>query len=178
MRSEIAALRSTLNAISVTHLFEQNEYQTDQAMLDLLEARLNQNDAFDPSGHIEQLRNIAIQCPTTGGSSVYAARALLMGLTGEEYDDENCVAMRSGERASYTVQSVINPNPANATVRLHLPVDTQGNLFIFDALGHLYFTSHTRTQVIDVQSWPDGIYFVQWSETTGQTTTQKLVIQH
>jgi arylsulfatase A-like enzyme len=70
------------------------------------------------------------------------------------------------------------PNPTAQHVQIEMP-DAGGQLLITDMLGRNVWNQQNCEQQarIDVQSWAEGIYLVEWESASGEGRSQKLMIQ-
>lgn len=75
---------------------------------------------------------------------------------------------------------LLYPNPANTTITIVPPSNEQYNIHLFNSLGQSFCL---KTEIIedsfsiDVQNYPDGIYYVKLEGTT-ETFNKKLIIKN
>ena len=101
------------------------------------------------------------------------------GEFGDSESDNFCTQETSVETFAYTSFNIY-PNPAHSTLNIALPV-SNGMISISDASGRIiesrritdsYFTT------IDVGSFSEGMYFVQFTDKSGAQIVRQLGIAH
>ncbi|MGE5356022.1 MAG: T9SS type A sorting domain-containing protein [Deltaproteobacteria bacterium] len=151
--------------------------------------RLNQivNDTLTDSD-ITILQPIAQSCPDEMGKGVYWARGLLSMYQDKIYPTfEECVSPVIIPRSETKTQSeaeklIIVPNPASDYVNIivNLQKEEKGKLELLDLHGNIIYNKSIDTMSnefkIDTQSFPDGIYIVRYSTSTGDEKIRKLII--
>jgi hypothetical protein len=123
---------------------------------------------------LQLLKTIAIQCPVSGGPSVYGARSLLSGCYDTTYDDSD-ICLQAGILKSLQNPVMVNeqiqynfyPNPAseNLTITWNIPLDEQAELNLYNTTGQRIFTQRIllkNTAVnIDISGMSSGIYSIE-----------------
>lgn len=177
--SNVAILALDNAAIPASDIFEINQQTVNALHLQLLKHGID----YQPDNvELQQIANIAQQCPFTGGLAVYQARAMLEAFTGEVVDDPSaCVNVieRSTKTMINSGNISIAPNPANRQIIVNSMTPVTG-ITVFNALGNLVYTisgsSESTGYIIDVATWADGFYFIQVNDKKGQQTIHKIVV--
>jgi hypothetical protein len=71
----------------------------------------------------------------------------------------------------------IQPNPTASLTRLQMPVNT-GSIKITDVAGKIILSAEVTNQNyldLDLSTLSTGMYFVKWTASTGETSTQRLI---
>jgi hypothetical protein len=170
--------KSILDAITVTSIYETNQ----KTVYDILFTYyLSQTEAYTAT-QTEQLKAIALQCPETGGKSVYFAYGLLDECSKKEIDAtiNNCLPQIGGRPAhertiEASAQVSIAPNPTTDAINVELP--TGGRLHVFNISGAEVFNRILPRG----KSWvnlglQEGLYFAKVILENGDSTTKKIVI--
>ena len=148
------------------------------------------NGATSLLNNYEPLLQIAIQCPSSGGPSVFVARNLIKLINDSiVYDDVNICMQLGILRVANQQQSrksgfdfVIQPNPANGIVQVVLDNNEMKTyqLQIFNSLGQDVFKKEYANIISIIQfsvtTLKEGLYTVVVRESNGQQMAQKLVV--
>ena len=148
------------------------------------------NGATSLLNNYEPLLQIAIQCPSSGGPSVFVARNLIKLINDSiVYDDANICMQLGILRVANQQQSrksgfdfVIQPNPANGIVQVVLDNNEMKTyqLQIFNSLGQDVFKKEYANIISIIQfsvtTLKEGLYTVVVRESNGQQVAQKLVV--
>ncbi len=124
---------------------------------------------------LNQLAQIAAQCPLEGGNAVYEARDFLALIAGKlsDYDDENlCYGnqhiARGIENTFGSEQEegiIVFPNPASRSLNLLVPASVETPLLfqLYDLSGRLVLEAQLRTNeaIIDISLLDGGLYFYE-----------------
>lgn len=182
-------LRLQNNGIVTNASYEENEVIVNNTYLRLVE----QNDYTLTKEEETTILNIALQCPFSGGLSVYKARNLYALIDPmQTYDDDNIclndgVLLRqasSNQNLNPTIfeYASLFPNPATSSLNVsyELGKDIEGNIEIYNSYGQKVKSSllkaNEKSMVIDVKSFAIGIYSYTVKSTTGYLQKGKLVI--
>lgn len=121
-----------------------------------------------PSDEVADLYSIAIQCPMSGGPSVYQARAIYSVIDpDQQYDDpticfQSGIALRKPKLSSFS-SAYIYPNPATEKATLVYNLTENGSLVIYDALGQSKLFSkldgEKQELIFDTGDLANGVYF-------------------
>ena len=139
---------------------------------------------------INDLLDIAIQCPQVGGMSVYQARGLLPIYLRSEYEEffERCfpdspIEERS-ERENLLVKESsfekvkIYPNPASESIIISHNNNCRGVIKVIDSLGRLCLTKNISDSNIEIQlDLQKGLYFLSINWDDGHLDREHLVVQ-
>jgi hypothetical protein len=154
-----------------------------------------QNDYFLTNLHPDSsalivLKNIADQCPITGGLAVYKARCYYHRYHPESFWDDrsNCSGNDLGSRLFLSKAEDITyevwPNPADQKVYVHssIPLAQGGKIEIYSVTGKVIAFSkipaNSNTSVINVNDLPTGIYFYRICNQNAIVKKGKLIISH
>jgi hypothetical protein len=175
--------QSLLNAVSPNNIIEQNFMDIDNMVIKL------QNDS--PSNNdINTITNVAKQCPLTGGSVVWRARALLNTYYGTVVSfPDVCATAGNGLRMAETnnIESVSNnqlvtvyPNPTTGKITIDYNLQSNGQLHITDITGKLIYTqmlnAAEKTIDINMESLMNGVYLYTLTNEKGLVKTGRIVI--
>jgi hypothetical protein len=141
--------------------------------------------------HLNTILAIALQCPYSGGVSVYQARNMLMEWNDSvDYDDQMAclqqgifrIGKKEDDMKNYrSIDFDLVPNPADnqTEVRILTPVDALTKITLRSMLGNMLdewklngeskFTLYTHKYL-------QGIYLVEIKNETGMNKTKKLII--
>jgi hypothetical protein len=179
-----SAAQSVLNTISPNNILEQNFMSVDQVLIKLHSSALNSND-------VSTLQSVAVQCPLTGGSIVWRARALLNSYykTILTYADACTGAAGNGSRLASTasIESPSNnqavnvyPNPTNGKMTMDYDLISDAQLHITDVTGKLIGTyklnATEKTIDINMESLINGVYLYTVINEQGLVKTGRIVI--
>jgi hypothetical protein len=140
-----SAAQAMNNAISPNNVIERNWQSVDNMMLKLQNNALSQSD-------ISTLQTIAAQCPLSGGSIVYKARAMLNTQFRTVLTYPNDCPVNNGGSSARTENTAgisnatenqkvnLYPNPNNGTMMLDYSINTDARLEIMDITGNLVGT--------------------------------------
>ncbi|MBK9730653.1 MAG: T9SS type A sorting domain-containing protein [Chitinophagaceae bacterium] len=137
------------------------------------------------STEIDDLLEIASQCPFTGGPAVYEARELLF-LSGDAttFDDaELCDTSSSPKYSNETdLHFSLYPNPAATFINIMCPETFQVNTFIIieDLSGRRLkreqLTAELNVKQISIENLSAGLYLVKIERNDVDLFNQKLVL--
>ena len=185
--SIIANLQSILTAnqgVVVSSIYELNEKTVNTIYL---QAIINQGGDFTNS-QLDDLIEIAIQCPQDGGMAVYRARGLLPYCIRVELEDkfEACNEDPKPEDRYLTAELErqldfeIYPNPTRSYLNINLPVKQNGQVEIYDSFGkqHLSNNFSGQTSTLSIQlDLPAGLYYCTLTFESGMTTSKSFIVQ-
>lgn len=79
-----------------------------------------------------------------------------------------------------TIQFSLFPNPTNETVTVQFSQQANCKLEISNTLGQIIFSKaiNHKSETINLQSLPSGLYFCSVKTEDGKTAQQKLIVQH
>ncbi len=161
--------QSMNNAISPNNIIERNWKRVDNILIKLQSDSLNQND-------VSILQGIAQQCPLTGGSIVYKARALLNVQFNAIFTYPNDCPVNNGVSTSSRIENAsvapakteqiqtvnLYPNPNNGTMMLDYSIKDDAHLEITDITGNLvgtyYLPATGTTMKIQSDNLQNGMY--------------------
>ncbi len=162
--------QSMNNAISPSNIIERNWQSVDNALLKLQNDTLIQSD-------ISVLQTIAQQCPLSGGSIVYKARAILNVYYNAIFTYPNdCPVNNGGSNTSSRIQNTsgitadvapiqtvnLYPNPNNGTMMLDYSINDDARLEITDITGNLVGTYNLpatgTTMKVQSNNLQNGMY--------------------
>lgn len=167
--SEMAAHRQQVQSdllpanagISCVEVFETNHQLVNQVLIE----QLVQDSLILTANQIAILRDVATQCPLSGGSAVYKARALLSSVESSNYSD-TCPRMGGGGMSQGGVfgKSVLHPNPVEDFLSVNLSeyVDVEA-LEIWDVSGHLmlkFSVDEPCRELLDLSKLLSGTYLL------------------
>jgi hypothetical protein len=176
---DAASFEALMNSITPSNTVEQNLKTTLQlSFVTNMQTALN-------SSQIEQLKEIAKQCPYEGGPGVYNARVLLSAIEATVYTNA-CeftapAKMNAAGIASFAGSAAFTviPNPNNGSFTLDLLNEEVKDVVVYDMLGKaVYAIKATAAQTldIDISSLPKGMYVVKVSG-NGTIQTKKVITQ-
>gem|GEM_PF-6641709 len=155
--------------VPVINVYEQNEKTINEIYLNTV-AKGNFNFS---STQLDQLKEIALQCPLSGGNAVYKARSLY-SIVGDSLLNDNLICFGEGlikntqfkpkspERDNFMLD--FYPNPTSDWITVYCDTHQEGNcnLFFYSTLGELVFSHvinlHDYHANMDVSSMKPGIY--------------------
>ena len=178
--------KSLNNAVSAANIIEHNWQQVNNTILKLQGDTLN-------AGDIKALQSIAAQCPLSGGSIVYRARAILNAHfnTIINYPDKcannnagtNSRTESMGEIAANTnpMQTVnLYPNPNNGSFIIsYTGAGKQLMVEAYNIMGQQVLTQQypiTNTNNIPVTGLSEGVYFVKINVDNIPVKTEKIIV--
>ncbi|MEO5569893.1 MAG: T9SS type A sorting domain-containing protein [Bacteroidia bacterium] len=125
--------------------------------------------AYLGQSEVDQLHEIAYQCPEEGGTAVYLARAILDIINGEAGDYESsCEDLPRFENIQEYDEfnfEIGYPIPASSFVTFNylLPEQTEGTLVILNSLSEkvklIKFTNRENSISLSLENFSSGIYF-------------------
>lgn len=181
-----AGLVQNLNAI-VPYAIEQYDINEKTINMIYLTTYALGIDTFS-TDQIEQLTSIALQCPHSGGPSVFIARQMLSSSDHISSFDDSSLCSSQAERFAWQEQvqrynCSVFPNPAStvAYFSCELPSSITSSLDIFNILGvrvvHLSLSQY-ETYSVDVSKLLPGIYMYRVSTSSHVVLDGKLLINH
>lgn len=124
-------------------------------------------DIYDPNS-LEEVYEIAVQCPEDGGDAVYRARALYSNLTQQPIPDIPCADDRDSEKLggdknqNILEDLLIYPNPANEYATVQLTTELPAQVVLMDLSGKVIlrqeFIQQTR---LNLKALSPGIYLIK-----------------
>ncbi|MFN0203281.1 MAG: T9SS type A sorting domain-containing protein, partial [Bacteroidia bacterium] len=167
--------------IDVSETYEENERVVNEIYLTTLAKGVYELD----ESQINQLESIIHQCPMSGGTAVYRARAIYaMYDMEEEYNDsEVCndqgISWRTSQVQTSIADIVIYPNPATQSVHIQFAKERGGAEIIFyNSLGQIVKRAVLNGQneiLLDISQLPPSVYQVVIKGT--KISYHKLVIE-
>ncbi|HNM26305.1 MAG TPA: T9SS type A sorting domain-containing protein, partial [Saprospiraceae bacterium] len=173
-RNQIQTLAS-LNAAVTTSLASDTNHKTVNAIV----FQLLLSDTL-AAGDLAVLEAIAGQCPLEGGDAVYEARAIVMQLTGADFNDLDICAsanrsiVRTEKKAE--AKTVLYPNPTTGLVRWAESATDLVQVEVYDPFGRLLLTRLTTDPYIDLRPLPDGRYWIRLYSPAGGSTVQQVIL--
>ena len=172
--------RSVNNSVSTVNVMDKNQKNYNTIYLAYLE-----DDKAVTESQISDLRDLAVLCPFTEGTSVYQARALLRNYDQVVYSNdceqtlpENNALMATGIKLDTKTEPSINvyPNPAGNEV--FIVSDMEGaKIQILDITGRLVLSTDLSANTkLDVTELKSGTYFYKIMKDKVQVKTDKLII--
>ncbi len=132
------------------------------------------------------ISDIANQCPYRGGDAVYDARTLYHLRDSKVEFNDSLLCIGKIITKSIKLQNItslkLSPNPAFDLVKVQfVALESNAKLFLSDVSGKLLYSSdldsNATEQVIDLQQFNTGVYFISLLNSKGQSIkTQKLFI--
>ena len=170
----IDSLKAQNSSVTVNSLVEQNE----KSINDIFFSTIAKHNFTFTESQINEIENIALQCPYTGGEAVYRARVLHTALTGfTTYNDSiNCAVQginwRQGNSSKaekfLSVSVVPNPTSGKAAFIFTSSIESIATIEIFNTLGQkvssFNLPSNTETFDFNTQSLSKGMYYYKVSE--------------
>ncbi|MCG8328176.1 MAG: T9SS type A sorting domain-containing protein [Chitinophagales bacterium] len=139
--SNLQSIIAVNQQIVTTQVYESNEKTVNDIFLNAI---VNQNGVFTAQ-QLQDLLNIALQCPQTGGMAVYRARGLLPSCIHIEHEEtfDNCFpdsteGFSSSNLLSNTFDEIdddkihIYPNPASGEINIRFNKNSSGTVIISD----------------------------------------------
>ena len=135
---------------------------------------------------LQQISDIANQCPITGGQAVYVARSLYETIEPTIYDDEAiCQAIGISQKTEEPICATdfdIVPNPSKGIVSFVLNKPQDATILIYDALGRQVaqykLNNESSITTFDLSYLASGIYFIQLQNQQNNSQIQKLSLIH
>ncbi|MGZ3862718.1 MAG: T9SS type A sorting domain-containing protein, partial [Bacteroidia bacterium] len=184
---DYSTAQNLLNAITTKNAVENNWKTVDGI---LIAQGLNNNDSLN-TNDISSLTSVAQQCPMSGGSIVWKARALINKyyMTVINYSGD-CpdLSGNNGERKSNGISSHVianptfnlYPNPNNGNLFLDYIIGKDANLEIVDINGNLVGTYNlptTRTRVeVRNENLQNGVYLYRIISNNNMIKFGKIVV--
>lgn len=184
IQNELGQLLQTNNGIQVNAIYEQNQQEVNQIMLQKMIA----NDWSFSATEREQIETISKQCPLYGGGGIYRARALKAIYNLDRYDDEaicNQVATISPQSYPGNVWERISlfPNPANDRITLITDEEEKGinEIEIFTMEGKLVMKENVKFVneeiSFSIHHLEQGLYYAKVYLTNGKVVSKKFMKQ-
>jgi hypothetical protein len=133
-----------------------------------------------------QIKEIAEQCPLTGGPAVYRARAWHAALTGKFLEPEDClgVSERSNTKESQslaqTTGMAVYPNPASGKMTVEYSAESGQTLQLINHLGveaiRVSLAKGFNRIEMNIESLPAGLYVYRIVQGSGQIISKKVII--
>jgi len=171
------------NSLVPSSAIEQNHQTVDNIFLSTLAVG-----NVPSSAQLDELEEIANECPYLGGQAVYEARSLLnLFLNSDIHYGDSCTSPttdRSVQLPEHAYQPFVNakvyPNPASTTVTIEtiVPKGQSGRITFYSMLGDNVLSKDLKNNLTscDISQLKDGMYFYK-IEITGQVASiGKLVI--
>ena len=137
-------------------------------------------------GDIDDLHDIASECPYSGGGAVFRARSLHDIITNEYVNWDslaNCSGLYRLKNPEQTTRRLlVYPNPSEGvfTMELLRNEDVPVMLEIYDVNGRKVreLKTNSNPAQVDASSLPQGIYTIKILLESGETLTGRAVILH
>jgi hypothetical protein len=107
------------------------------------------------------------------GSSIIPGSLMIRAVFG----DKNIIT-RNDEIPSATEQVILFPNPATEKINIRLNGITIRQLAIYDAYGKPIIYEENYQDVLDVSSFPAGVYMIQLTSDKGKIIIRKILVTH
>jgi hypothetical protein len=172
------------SSIATSDVWESNEHLVWAVYLSSYAKRALPNET-----QIKQLADVASQCPYEGGSAVLRARALLHGITDDEFDNAACETLEfwaMPEDAGASTEAETNriyPNPTQGefVVSLADAPDEPLHLNVYSMNGQAVqyekLTTGTIEHLVSVQNLSQGMYWIIVTTERGEALlTSRIVI--
>jgi len=181
----VVTIESGNSQLVTTYTIEDNE----KAVNNIYLATIGHDNFQFTTVQLSTLRSIAIQCPLSGGSAVFRARALLFIAEGTLYYNDRDICWNAGIELKQAAQNgtfkpvvSIHPNPANeqTTVEYTFPTGEQVKYALYSTTGSsierytLSETSHSF--VINTLKLLPGVYHIALTGSKGTNYNGRLVI--
>ncbi|NBC09503.1 MAG: T9SS type A sorting domain-containing protein [Bacteroidetes bacterium] len=179
-----AALDAQNNGISVHAVYEQNR----KAIYRVLLSYIQRNASHFTSTEQRALELIAQQCPLSGGKAVFDARALLsIARDSLVWYDAACnqqqliQAPENTSSVANTADVRLFPNPARGevTVQWGNPLEMEGSLRVFDAIGKLQrevvLAPGASEYRLSLEGLEKGLYYLDIQTDSAQSTLKLIV---
>jgi parallel beta-helix repeat protein len=184
--TQLSGLVSENNSIFSTTTFEYNEARINAIFIEsLLNGDLKLN-----YPELNTVRNIASQCPISGGPAVYLARSIYSLFADTLYLDKQ-ICLEEGilkskmQKHEEGFDFVITPNPTSGITRLELnkPLDQDGEILIKNCIGESVVKVQLAIGInqinLDLTQLPSGTYFCTVNSVNRTfSRTNKFVIIH
>ncbi|MBK7344698.1 MAG: T9SS type A sorting domain-containing protein [Saprospiraceae bacterium] len=134
------------------------------------------------TSEIDDLEDIAAQCPTEGGDAIWTARSLLLGVGNYAWDDaEACQQAEqqySNKGVPLTTNCSLTPNPAIESVTIWCTLPVGSALVVSDIFGRqLLSQSYTGNgQTLNTSQLNSGSYFLKITHPDHPVALQRLQI--
>ncbi|MBK9255532.1 MAG: T9SS type A sorting domain-containing protein [Saprospiraceae bacterium] len=126
-------------------------------------ASLHQNDTLTLT-EWQTLTEIAVQCPLSGGESVYAARGLLESKADSVYYNDHDLCDTTVIRTAQSYQLVsIQPNPSSGIFTIYAPDPIQ-TVSVYDLHGRIWIHQsgeYGNMYQLDAKELHPGLYFIK-----------------
>jgi len=174
------------NSVNATNSIEINQ----KALNHLILKKLINNAYEYTSKDSTELYEIAEQCAVYNGNAVHQARNVFMSIYNQliEFEDD-CEESKKEMIASNINENVITdtevkytlyPNPNNGHFIIEHPINTIGELLIYDVAGKLIFTyginNASNQTFISSNGLDNGVYFYEIKTSNSVVKNSKLVI--
>lgn len=176
---------SVINALTCDNIWQQNEKRV--RYLSLLSSL---DDREFTEAELEELRDIAEQCPQQGGTFVTTARTFIPLEEQYIYEvnmaDFNCPPSLPLKVPPTSINSaisdglVVSPNPASDYVTIQFPSAVIGEVRVLDMQGRILLTKKIAEGdadlFLDTSRWPVGVYQFQVMENGKFNALNRVVI--
>jgi hypothetical protein len=180
--TQISLAQNVNTAITPANRVEQSQQQFNALYLSYL-AQHKTLSAIE----VADLEDIAIQCPTFYGTSVYQARVVLFDLKKQSYRS-NCESVAPGSSSvnRMNTQPVtaaadvsLFPNPANTAIYVNTGNYSVLTLKLYDMVGHLVLDKKiSNNEKTDIEKLSNGMYIYKLYENDTELKVGKLIITH
>jgi len=169
-QSKIDSAISYNNNVSASTDIEVNSKGVNEIFLDKI---VNEDYQLD-SAQLATLQSISIQCPFSGGRSVYTARVILrmLGDTTLYIDTTLCAGLgirfaknQKTENLNFFIKVIPNPVNENCTFQYLLPEDKEGKIEIYNLLyekiEELAVKKNSLSQTYQTNKLVSGLYAIR-----------------
>ena len=191
--SESSHLQSNANAVKGQlnqALVSQQIPDANQKEVDRISLIYKQNGTNAILSNYESLVPIALQCPSSGGPSVFVARNMIRLVNDSiVYDDASTCSQMGILRLAAQQNSTnhansfaVVPNPASTEITILLDQKEVHRylLQIYNSMGEIVFekgdVNMINNLLVSVSSIPNGLYTIRLMESNGNSMSSKLVI--
>jgi hypothetical protein len=161
-------------------------YESNRRLFNHLSIQLFLNGTLNATEEA-QLLALTANGQTDGGLAVEEAKMLLPKCGPNAAPRTSKPQERSDNKLSNKTdftqgQMSLLPNPASETLSVLLPVNQAGNITLFDLTGkrclEMVKAGGDESVSLNLKALPDGLYFVAFEPSNGQTIVRKVIIQH
>ncbi len=181
--SLVSVAQNANTAIVPTNLVEQGQQEFNTLYLEYLA----QNKTLNPS-QLSSMINLAQQCPSYYGISVYQARTVLFDITKQTYLNtcENVKSLESSKRIAQTTDNAdqltsvnVFPNPANNQLFVNTNDYAQVNIKLYNIMGILVADKTViNNNSLDISNFANGVYTYKVYNNDAELKVGKLIITH
>lgn len=152
------------DAISTNGIYLQNHTSIKSINLSLLSQSDQEAYLFSKS---EKIREIADQCPLTGGPAVYRARSLYARIFPDHVYEDELACLQGGYAYRTNSEKVGNsfvfPNPAKNEITIRYYYENVSTVEVVNAMGivisNFTLEANSYETKLNTENWFGGIYF-------------------